>query len=88
MPRKKTTPELETPGGLESPGEFTISDAPNDQPDQPQAMTYVGPAYDKGIQLGGTRDLIRPAEFTREEITAFLEQHPNRSHWWLPSEKL
>ena len=43
---------------------------------------YVGPAYDKGIELGGTRTLIRPAEYTAAEIDAFLLRHPEKASWW------
>lgn len=87
--------EADSPGDFETPGEFTIADAPAAdvqemvaEPDAtvpataPANLTYVGPPYDKGIQLGGTRELIRPAAFNQEQIAAFLDKHPGRSHWW------
>lgn len=63
-------------------------------PEEPDAsaedvvLQYIGPVYDKGIELHGTRRLIRPAEFTQEGIQRFLEQHPNKAHWWAPANKL
>lgn len=80
--KKKQSEELETPGDLESPGEFTIADTVDDTPAAPAPLKYVGPPYHSGIQIGGTRETIRPADFSPEQIAAFLEKHPNRRHWW------
>jgi len=41
---------------------------------------YVGPAYKRGIVLGGTT--YDPKNMSEEEITSFLEKYPERSGWW------
>lgn len=79
------TRPLDLPGDVDSPGESTIADTPNDTPDpapQPHELRYVGPAYDKGIQLHRTRTLIRPGEFTQEEAREFIAAHPQHQDWW------
>lgn len=87
----KSVPDV--PGAIENPGEFTIAEAATpDTPytvevtwepaPQPEQLRYIGPHYDKGIQLGGTRTLIRPAEFNAEQIAEFIKKHPARRHWW------
>lgn len=81
--KRKYRIESDSPGDFETPGEFTVGDAPNPEPDvAAAALTYVGPPYDKGIQLFGARELIRPAAFSQEQIAAFLEKHPDRCNWW------
>jgi hypothetical protein len=51
-------------------------------------MEYIGPDYATGIMIHGSKELIRPRDFSPEQIAAFLEKHPNRANWWFPSEKL
>lgn len=42
---------------------------------------YVGPQYDVGIFLDGQAEPIRPADFSDEQISAFIKAHPTRA-WW------
>lgn len=48
-------------------------------------LEYVGPNYNLGIELPGSRDLIRPREFSFEQIADFTEKHPEYTEWWAPA---
>lgn len=49
-------------------------------------LVYVGPDYNVGIAIYGMRArLIRPANFTQQEIADFLARHPDKAHWWAPA---
>lgn len=82
MARKAHTPDA--PGDIEIPGEDTIADAvaPQDQGPTVRPLRYVGPDYQLGIQMPGARTLIRPREFTPEQVDRFLNEFPERSTWW------
>lgn len=87
MAKKKNIEELDIPNDFETPGEFTIGDAPmqdlpGEEPEAPK-WKYVGPPYALGIKLHRVPTMFRPAEFTDEEVDAFLAAHPTCSHWWL-----
>lgn len=44
--------------------------------------TYVGPIYTNGLRLYGYDHDIRPADFSADEIEAFVEKHPDCADWW------
>lgn len=51
-------------------------------------LDYVGPDYDKGIEIPGLRGvLIRPREFSPEQIADFTEKYQRYTHWWYPAGK-
>lgn len=45
-------------------------------------FVYVGPKYNQGIALHGNRTLLKPLDWSQEQIAAFLEAHPEKAHWW------
>lgn len=50
-------------------------------------LDYVGPDYDKGIEIHGSKDLIRPREFSPAQIGNFTAKHPQYTCWWSPAGK-
>lgn len=42
---------------------------------------YIGPEYHKGITMPD-HTLVRPAEFTPQEVDDFLQKHPQYAAWW------
>lgn len=79
---KKIAPDLGTEN-TELPEQFEAE--PQQAEPSPVAarkLVYTGPVYDKGIEVGGTRTMIRPAEFSDEQIEAFIHQYPNKASWW------
>lgn len=48
---------------------------------------YDGPEYDKGIEIHETRDMIRPRDFSPEEVAEFVANYPKYSTWWKPVEQ-
>lgn len=46
------------------------------------ARQYIGPEYDRGIQIPEQIVLVRPAHMTPDEVDAFVLQYPHYSEWW------
>ena len=42
---------------------------------------YIGPEYHRGITMPD-HTLVRPAEFTPQEVDDFLQKHPQYAAWW------
>lgn len=82
LPGELNIPEIEVAGDPETaPSAEASEQEPVDVP-----LVYVGPDYNVGIAIYGMRArLIRPANFTQQEIAAFLARHPDKAHWWAPA---
>ncbi len=82
MPRTKKTEEQETPSNIET----ALQEAAVSMAEVTFVhLEYVGPDYTHGIQLPGRKDLVRPREFTPEQIGDFTEQFPKYTSWWIPA---
>lgn len=49
---------------------------------------YVGPDYSLGISVHGHEGLMRPKEWTDDQIDAAMKNLKEAATWFLPSDKL
>jgi hypothetical protein len=55
--------------------------AKKQKPDVP-GLTYVGPGYDKGIEVHGISGLLRPAHWSPAEVADYLSRYPQLAKWF------